>query len=323
MRVLPTGKNIGRRDDLRQFYHLKQFEKQCADFVLIEGGFGQYYQWDQFNLSKNELNNILSGKLVRLEFEEPNKFCLPDDTDSYDRYFDKIFTICPYTATWLNKRQHNNKRVPIFYPINEEYIPPKTKKLFDIIYIGSIVSSSILEDIQTMSNYNYRFVSQRVHNLVTNFDVSYPDKLKLLAQSKVALVHNLLFPRADHIFFIWRTKDWRKNEAFRFIPPWYRFWEMFSNKNIVIPQVKNRIFESALCRTLILCRKDPFNIIENFFEPGKDFIYYEYGKLDEKLQEILSNYKKYEGIIESAYKKAHASYTTKALVNNYLSKLYR
>jgi len=323
MRVLPTTKKIGRREDLRQLYNLKQFEKQCADFVLLEGGFGQFYKWEQFNLSQAEIDTILSGKLVRLEFEEPNKFCLPDDTDSYDRYFDKIFTICPYTATWLNNRQHTNKRIPICYPVNEDYVPRKVKKLYDIIYTGTIVSKSLLEDIQDMSHYNYRFISQKKHPLVTNFDVSYADKLKLLAQSKVALIHNLLFPRLDHMFFIWITKEWYNNEAFRLVPPWYKFWDILNNKNVVIPQVKNRLFESALCRTLILCRKDPFNIVENFFEPEREFVYYEQGKLDEKLKEILGNYKKYQPIIERAYKKAHANYTTRALVKNYLSKLYR
>lgn len=272
-------------------------------------------------MPKKELKKILSKKIVRLEFEEPNKFNIGDNPDLYDHYFDKIFTICPFTAKWLNERQGNNKRTPFFYPVNEEYIPRKTKKIYDIIYVGHIVSKSLHNDIETISKYNYRFVSQGKHSLVTNFNVSYQDKLKLLSQSKIALVQNLLFPNPYHIFNIWKAHNWQKNEAFKLIPPWYQLWRIFADKNIVIPQVKTRLFESALSRSLILCKKDPFNIIENFFEPSKEFIYYEEGKLDETIKKVLKNYTKYQIIAENAYKRAVKNYTTKALVKNYLSKI--
>ncbi len=321
MKVIPANSKIGYRDDFRNFLKLKRYEKKCPDFVLVEGTFEKSHQWEQYSFSKRQLNKILKKKIVRLEIEEPNKFFLNDNPDSYDFYFDKILTICPYTAKWLNKRQKNNKRIPIFYPTNEEYIPKKTKKIYDIIYVGNVVSKKILDDVRTISKFNYRFVSFSKNSLVTNRDVSYEDKLMLISQSKIALVHNLLFVRPYHILSVWREKDWQKNEAFKLIPPWYYFWKIVTNRNIVVPQAKTRLFESALSRSLILCKKDPFNIIERYFEPGKEFLYYEDGKLEETIHKILKNYSKYKKIVDNAYNKARKNYTTKALVKNYLSKI--
>ena len=321
MLVLPTTKHIGYRDDFRKFFKFKRFEKDCGDFVLVEGFFEQAHQWEQFNLSSKKLKKILAKRLVRIEIEEPNKFALNDNNDSYDYYFEKIYTICPFTADWLNKKHKNKKRVPIYYPTNEEYIPRKTKKLFDIIYVGNIVSNKVLKDVEVISKYNYRFVSFYENPLVTNKNASYKQKLKLISQSRITLVHNLLFPPPYRIINIWRTKGWQENKAFKLVPPQTEFWRIFTNKNILIPQIKSRLFDAALCRSLILCKKDPFNIIENFFEPNEEFVYYEEGKLKETIDKILENYKKYGKVADNAFKRASKNYTTKAFVRDYLSKL--
>lgn len=321
MKVIETNKKIGYYDDFRKYFDFKRFENDCGDFVLVEGFFEKAHQWEQFNYSKKQLQNILKKRIVRLEIEEPNKFAINDNPDTYDHYFETIFTICPYTAKWLNERQDNNKRIPIYYPTNEEYIPKKTKKLYDVIYVGNVVSSILLKNIKTISKFNYRFVSFSKNNLVTNRNASYVKKLKLISQSKIALVHNVLYPRIYHILNIWKARDWQKNEAFRTIPSWYEFWKLLKDRNIIIPQIKSRLFESALCRSLILCKKDPFSLIERYFEPEKEFVYYEENNLEQTLNIILKNYHKYEKVIDNAYNRARKNYTTKALVRNYLSKL--
>ena len=319
--MIPANKSIGYFDDFRKYFNFKRYEKDCGDFILVEGFFEQAHQWEQYNYPNKQLQNILRKRIVRLEIEEPNKFAINDNPDTYDHYFETIFTICPYTAKWLNERQGNSKRIPIYYPTNEEYIPKKTKKLYDVIYVGNIVSNVVLNNIKTISNYNYRFVSFSKNSLVTNKDVSYEEKLKLISQSKIALVHNILYPKIYHIFNIWKAKDWQKNEAFRLVPPWYKFMKIFSERDIIIPQLKSRLFESALCRSLILCTKDPFNLIERYFEPEKEFVYYEENNLEQTINTILKNYHKYEKVIDNAYKRAKKHYTTNAFVKDYLSKL--
>ena len=55
------------------------------------------------------------------------------------------------------------------------------------------------------------------------------------------------------------------------------------------------MFEAAFCRSLILCRRDRWNVIERFFEPGEEFVYYEEGKLTETLGRVLADFGAYHG----------------------------
>ena len=311
-----TGKGY-EQDPTKQFRFVR-FAENCSDFVLIEGAFEENDKWEQFGLSETELSEIKKMRIVRLEFEEPNKFCLGDNTESYDEEFYKIFTLCPYTSEWLNVKHGSNKRVPIFFPFNEEDIPLSTSKKYDIIYTGHLVSKKITDDIKTISKFNYRFVSNSNNSLVTNHKSSYEEKIELIAQSRITLVHNLIYINDVHIKNIWKYKGWRNNYAFKMVPRPIDLWKRFRLKNIVIPQLKSRVFEAAFSRSLILCKYDQFNLIESYFEPGKEFVYYHEGELDLKIIEILDNYGDYEQVIENAYNRAVNNYTTKKFVENYL-----
>lgn len=229
--------------------------------------------------------------------------------------------MCPFTSEWLNKKHHNKKRVPIFFPFNEQFIPKKEKKKYDVIYTGHIVSGTIMNYINIISKFKYRFISNSDHKLVTNRGASYEDKMKFISQSKMTIVSNLLYPKAYHIFNIWRIADFYKNEAFKFIPGRGQIWKLLNTKNVIVPQLKSRVFEAAFGRSLILCRRDPFKVIERYFTPNEDFIYFDDDNLEEKIKEVLKDYPKYERMIDNAYKKALANYTTKKFVENYLEKM--
>ncbi|PIR43597.1 hypothetical protein COV24_02115 [candidate division WWE3 bacterium CG10_big_fil_rev_8_21_14_0_10_32_10] len=318
-------KVLSRRDgyvqDPTRYFNFERFAKKCGDFVLIEAGFEKETMWEHYDLRGKELKNILKKKIVRLEFEEPNKFFIGDNPDEYDSQFYKIFTLCPYTADWLNAKNKNKKRIPIYFVYNEEFIPPKAEKKYDIIYTGHIVSKTLLNDLKTMSKFNYRFVSNSKHELVTNMSAPYDEKMRLITQSKITLVHNLLYPNFYHILNVWRLSGYRNNGAFKLIPPIYKPWELLTNKNIVVPQLKSRVFEAAFGRSLILCKRDPFNVIERYFEPDKEFIYYDDTNLESKITEILKNFSKYEKVIDNAYNKAVDNYTVTKFVDTYLKNL--
>ena len=81
--------------------------------------------------------------------------------------------------------------------------------------------------------------------------------------------------------------------------------EAFNNWDInIMPQFKVRTHEIATCKSLILCFKDPWNLIEDFYEPDIDFIYFSnFEELDELLIDIDKNFTKYQPIIENAYNK--------------------
>lgn len=321
MIVIKRTATTGYSQDPTKFFDFDRFANQCGDFVLIEGAFEKAAQWEQFCLSDEELTRVKAKKIIRLEFEEPNKFFIGDDSDGYDKDFYRIFTLCPYTSEWLNTKHNIIKRVPIFFPFNEEHIPtPKTKK-YDIIYTGHIVSPKLLQELEIMANFKYRFVSNSTHSLVTNHSATYTEKMDLIAKTKITLVHNLLYPTSKHIKQIWRFQGWQNNHAFDLIPRPSQLWRRMTDRNVVVPQLKSRVFEAAFGRSLILCKRDPFNVIDRYFMPDKEFVYYDEGHFKEKVSDILANYHDYEPIIEQAYKRAIENYTTVKFVENYLEKL--
>jgi hypothetical protein len=309
--------------DPTKFFNFSRFSKLGGKGIaLVEAAFEESAGWEQFDLSETELARIKSQKVVRLEFEEPNKFFLGDRMEKYDSDFHRIFTLCPYTAKWANTQQATKRRVPIFFPFNEEYIPKKQTKKYDIIYTGHIVGSAVLQDIHTISQFVYRFVSNSTHQLVTNKGASYEEKMNLIAQSKITLVHNLLYPRPYHLLNIWRYPHWREHGAFSQLPGPAQFWRFFTKREaMVVPQLKSRVFEAAFGRSLILCKRDPFNVIEQFFVPEKEFVYYEQGQLAQKIQEILDNPARYDAIAERAFTRAKKEYTTKTFFDKYLKDL--
>jgi hypothetical protein len=310
----------GYKQDPTKQFKFERFENECSDFVLVEAAFEEADKWEQFGLSKEEFDKIKSKKIVRLEFEEPNKFFLGDKMESYDYEFHKIYTLCPYTSDWLNKKEGIERRVPIFFPFNENDIPPISQKKFDVIYTGHIVSKKLLDDLKIIAKFNYRFVSNDRNKLVTNQNASYNEKIKLISESKITIVHNLLHPKRKYFKNIWNYEGWQNHEGFKLIPKPTQFWKIFTDKNIVVPQLKSRVFEAAFSRSLILCKRDQFNVIEKYFEPNKEFIYYE-NNLEEKINEVLENYHDYEEIIENAFQRAIKNYTTKSFVNDYLKNI--
>jgi hypothetical protein len=293
----------------------------AADVVLIIAAFDQAAGcWNQFKLQPAELDAVKKMRVVRLEFEEPNKFFIPEDFDAYDGDFHRVLTLCPFTAEYLNERQGVKRRVPIFFPFNEAFIPPESEKRYDIIYTGHLYSKQFIRDMKSVSRYNYRLVSNSEHELVTDRGVGYKEKLDLIAQSKITLAHNILYPTVRHVLNVWQYPEWRRNNAFSDFPAdvLKLLRRLLMGPAIEAPQLKSRIFEAAFCRSLILCKKDKFNVIETYFTPGEEFVYYEEGKLAETVNKILANYDAYLPVIDRAYTRAVAQYTTTAFFEKYL-----
>ncbi len=328
------------------FFHFERFEKQCGDFVLIDA-----------RIVFETLEGLKEKKIVYFEIEEPNRFASSDRAfrrEEYEYDFYKLLCVCPYTTEWLNKMQGENRRQFVFFPFNENLIPPPTKKLYDVIYFGGIHSKEILSTVKIISKFNYRFIapseekSYRVFlnlpvvskirflllqylpflhskdKFITNKDVQHLEKLKLISESKITIVHNLLSFNVRYAWNIQNTPWFKDNKAFALIPKknvLRSILHFFLQKEYVVPQQKTRLFEAAFCRSLILCRRDPFNIVERFFLPDKEFIYYENGKLEEKLKEVLAHYENYQHIIENAFQRASREYTTQIFFEKYLKDL--
>lgn len=292
-----------------------------TDVALVVAAFDQAAGcWDQFKLPPAKLEALKKMLVVRLEFEEPNKFFISEDFDAYDADFYRVLTLCPFTAEYFNERQGVERRVPIFFPFNEAFIPSKSEKRYDIIYTGHLHPKPIVRDMKTISRFNYRLVSNSRHELVTDRGVGYEEKLNLISQSRITLTHNLLYPTVRHVLNVWKYPAWEVNKAFSDIPRGVigLTKRLLSGSEIEVPQLKSRIFEAAFCHSLILCKRDRFNVIEAYFTPDEEFVYYEEGKLAETVTKILANYDAYLPVIERAYKRAVTQYTTAAFFEKYL-----
>lgn len=187
---------------------------------------------------------------------------------------DEILSISPL----CNKK---NKRQYVFFPFNDEHEPSDKTKIYDVIYTGYSPLPHVNNIINVISEFdNYRMVSFN-HPKATNTNVTYKEKLQLIANSKISIVHNLI------------------------------------SENI--PQLKTRPFEAAFCKSLIICKYDKFKTLEKWFTPGVDFIYYSKdSELKRILNNALTNYDKHKFMIENAYVKAKENYTTKHFIEKYL-----
>lgn len=284
------------------FFDFARFNKQAGDFIFIEA---------PINFDKVGLEWVKRNKIVYLELEEPNRFFLLDWFNHlpYDPYFRRIFSICPYTCEWLNAKYGDNIRTPVFIPLNEKIMPsPGAPKKYDVLYAGHVFPGEITRIIDDITRFNYRLISNSDDQRVTNHGASNDAKLRLMAETKITIAHNLLFLADPHINNVARIGC--GNKAFE-----------LARSHRIVPQIKGRTFEAAFCRSLILCRRDPFNIIERFFAPDEEFVYYEEEKLGEMIDGILDNYSKYEKIVNNAYKRAMAEYTTQRFFDKYLKKL--
>ena len=101
-----------------------------------------------------------------------------------------------------------------------------------------------------------------------------------------------------------RTHEhWEKNKAFACL------------EQYIMPQLKTRPIETAINRCLMVVKKDPWNIQELFFEPNKEFIYYNDKKeLQYILEDVKLNWNNYEPIVENAFNRAINNYTTEHFI---------
>jgi hypothetical protein len=192
-----TNQSNGHDDPV---YHLgfEKYQDICPDFYLMLG---------------DVYSAINSGKYddkpkVVLTLEEPNFCTIGHHVDTFNKC-DKILTICPYTAETIKNRKF------VFFPFNEELIPKKQEKIYDVIYTGSIQSKFVSDAIDCMLPYNYVFVNFNGDSRANHPKVSYRDKLDLYAKTKVTICHNLLWPNRIDIPRYRSFLNADKNQAFK------------------------------------------------------------------------------------------------------------
>ena len=234
-------------------------------------------------------------------------------------YFDEVFTICPYTAHVLNtdpNKISDTLYTPICFPFRKKYfnkyknmtISDKEK---DVIYYGNLHHNLYYDLIRTISKFNYAFSTISHHNqteemigLITHFNLSSQEKWDLISKSKISVGFNLLFLNASHIG---NLKMLSNIESFKNIDITYT--------KAILPQMKTRMVEAAACKTLMLMYKDNWNVIEEWFEPNKHFLYWEtFEELENLIKDVSNNYEKYWHIVEAANQHVQ-QYSIENLIN--------
>ena len=228
------------------------------------------------------------------------------------RLFHEVYTICPYTAEWLNALDVGTIFRAMPYPHHLRHdVYEGVEKDYDVAYCGLVHSEEIASYIRTMSKFKYYFSSITRHNrvssvneLVTHQNVPINEKWDHLARSKIAIIQNNLYLNRDQIENIKKLPRWEENRAFSEI------------ESGLLPQLKSRTVESAFCRALMLVKRDPWNVIEEWFVEGEDFVYFDNTEdLEGKIHTILDEWEEYEDLVASAHHKVKTKYNTQHIFN--------
>ena len=213
-----------------------------------------------------------------------------------------------------------SKFKPTIFPIDKENVLKyqQNEKEYDAIFYGSICGQDHADTVMHISNFNYKFITlgpqywspnvqvdmRALFDKVTDMNITTFQKWDILSKTKVVPIFNQLYLKDNQIELIKSYDRWNENKAFTNLD------------SKVACQLKPRITEAAFFKMLMLVKRDPWNAIEYFYEPDKEFIYFDSNdELPELIEETTKNWHKYEHIVQNAYNKAMKNYTTEAVLD--------
>lgn len=243
---------------------------------------------------------------VKINLETPNFIYSYDTYKEYSSY-DLILHLCPYTCNYLNKKYSTSKYKPIFFPSISYNLNNNIDRTTKLFYTGGKHSLYPIDIIYSIMNKYIGIdeIKRLNSNMASNNIQGYYDKLTILSNTKICLVHNVL---ANSRMFP-NHNEFKDDALCKDIFPWH------TNSDLV-PQLKSRVFEGALMGCILLVYKDKYNIIEKYFSENIDFLYFEnYDDLDNKVKTILDNYNSYKYLAENARNKVINNYMIKNLVD--------
>ena len=216
--------------------------------------------------------------------------------DAY-AYFTEVYCVCPFTCDFMNKYFGEEKFIYIPYPYTNTSVTEFYNYDATACWFGSINGDEHANMIDTIRKFPYKYITSQQntwlhhpyeYNACTHVNLSTDDKLKEVSKTKASLTFNKLY----------KAPGIKLNFGIENNP--LKIWEHYDKG--ILPQFKVRTHEIASCKSLILCHKDPWNLIEDFYEEGKHFIYFEnFNELEEILNDVDKNIEKYIPIIEAAY----------------------
>jgi len=285
--MIVVHKKIGEYPDvINSYYELERFSDGNRDKVFFQG----------YLTSRDEpLKEIYKDITMRiyLNLEAPCAFASTVTSLQEQSYFTHVYTLCPYTCEFMNSHQSTTKFVPIPFPFRGSCFDElDTNKTLDVIYMGTMMCQEHADIIELMKPYNYNFASIYPAGNPTMCNVSSQEKWQTLAKTKASVAINMCPLEEHHINYIKSNEHWHKIEAFNNMKYGY------------MPQFKPRVIEAMCTKTVNLVKRDPWNVIENWFEEGKHFVYWDdISDLQAKMKDVTENYHNYESMVESAYER--------------------
>jgi hypothetical protein len=297
-------------DCIVKHFDLFDYEDDKNDKVLF---------WGWNSIFDDELKNKYEdfSKKYFINIVQPCEIMNDPNELKSQLYFDEVFTICPYTAKMLNSSETGNTiYTPICVPYRQKYfekyrnITPQDKER-DVIYYGQFHNELYSDLIKSISKFNYAFSTISFHGqsndtvqLITHYNLTSQEKWDLLSKCRINVGFNLLFLNVQQLNAL---KAFPNIQSYKNID--------VSIRKAIIPQMKTRMVEAAASKTLMLMYKDQWNVIENWFEEGKHFLYWEnFEQLESMIEEISKNYEKYWHIVEAAYDKVQ-EYSIESLMD--------
>jgi hypothetical protein len=293
-----------------------------------------YYHWEEFedgNMNLLYVYGIFDGEpsseyknRIYFNAEEPNGLYhsgkLLQERDLYGKIISnnwtKIYQLCPYSTRWLRDSMKDERydllgHLPICH--SKYYPDPHTPKLYETFYQGTIHSeemSILIDALRNGHTFNWTTISDVPDSRQTHHKIPFPQKLQLLAQSKITVELNSLYEPYQGAFVrnIQKLANWQYNEAFSHI------------ELGIMPQFKTRVVEDMLCKTLVLAKRGYWTIMEEFgYKENEHFIYFDsIDQLPDLINECLSNWNYCQQIVDNAYNKVSVENTIQSIYNRYL-----
>ncbi|NVK33305.1 MAG: glycosyltransferase family 1 protein [Rhodobacteraceae bacterium] len=250
------------------------------------------------------------------------------DALNAENKFNYILTICPYSAHWRNSNSTRKRFIYAFYPYSTDIIPAKLEKKYDAIYHGGIHGKEHIMAMKTIMKRNYRYSSldyginkltSKYLKHATDINLPFKEKIERIAETKISICFNLIHVSTKHLTNMrhYRQKLPESGDFFDGL----RYRDIISNYPWVgvLPQFKTRVHEAAIARSVNLVYRDSWNLIEHYYEPEKEFIYFtDEDDLNRKIDFILENWDtdQIQNIVQSAFEKAKR-YTSENFMNLY------
>ena len=268
---------------------LLPFNNDDSDEVLMNG-----VEWIYNDEIKQPYKDYKRKALLALW--SPCEFTGSTGYHHFEHYsfFDDVFCVCPFTCEFMNKHFGYEKFHYIPYPFTNYSVKEFGNYDADCSWMGSVSGQDHISALETLFKFNYKFITSQKNTWMfhpyefekcTHVDLSSEDKLIELSGCRSSLSFNMIY----------MSPASQKNN--------FRAFERFEEG--IMPQFKVRTHEITSSKSLMFVKKDPWNLVADFYKPDEEFIYFDdFTELEDKINDLINNFDNYKNIIEKAYNRS-------------------